>query len=151
MPKPIIGRYARIIMDDWFKRSFGTESRKRLLQLFLQELIPEHTIDNLTYTNTEHTNPFPGKRDVRIDVECTDADGTRFVVELQVAPQRFFYERAVFNSTFAIQQQKEKGEDEYDFPTVYFIGLMDFSLHEGTDRVDYRYMFRETSTGEVMT
>ena len=134
MPKPLIGRYARIIMDDWFKRSFGTESRKRLLQLFLQELIPEHTIDSLAYTNTEHTSPFPGKKDVRIDVECTDADGTRFVVELQVAPQRFFYERAVFNSTFAIQQQKDKGEDEYDFPTVYFIGLMDFSRHTPATR-----------------
>ena len=24
--KPIIGRYARIIMDHWFKRSFGTEN-----------------------------------------------------------------------------------------------------------------------------
>lgn len=151
MPKLIMGRYARIIMDDWFKRSFGTESRKRLLQLFLQELIPEHSIVNLTYTNTEHTNPFPGKKDVRIDVECTDTDGTRFVVELQVAPQQYFYERAVFNSTFAIQQQKEKGEDEYDFPTVYFIGLMDFSLHEGTDRVDFRYMLRERVTGELMT
>lgn len=151
MPKLIMGRYARIIMDDWFKRSFGTESRKRLLQLFLQELIPEHSIVDLTYTNTEHTNPFPGKKDVRIDVECTDTDGTRFVVELQVAPQRYFYERAVFNSTFAIQQQKEKGEDEYDFPTVYFIGLMDFSLHEGTDRVDFRYMLRERVTGKLMT
>ena len=146
-----MGRYARIIMDDWFKRSFGTESRKRLLQLFLQELIPEHRIVNLSYTNTEHTNPFPGKKDVRIDVECLDADGTRFVVELHVAPQRYFYERAIFNSTFAIQQQKEKGEDEYDFPTVYFIGLMDFSLHEGTDRVDFRYMLRESITGELMT
>jgi predicted transposase/invertase (TIGR01784 family) len=151
MSKPFIGRYARIIMDDWFKRAFGTESRKRLLQLFLQELIPEHHIVNLTYTNSEHINPFPGKKDVRIDVECSDEDGTRFIVEVQVAPQRFFYERALFNSTFAIQQQKDKGEDEYDFPSVYFIGLMDFTLHEGTERVDFRYALREALTGELMT
>lgn len=149
--KPIIGRYARILLDDWFKRSFGMENRKRLLLLFLQELIPEHQIVNLTYTNTEHINPFPGKKDVRIDVECTDQDGTRFVCEVQLAPQKHFYERAVLNSTFAIQQQKDKGEDDYDFPTVYFVGLMDFSLHQETDRVDYRYLLRETTTGEIMT
>lgn len=28
---------------------------------------------------------------------------------------------------------------------------MDFSLHEGTDRVDFRYMLRERVTGELMT
>ena len=146
-----IGRYARILMDDWFKRSFGTESRKRLLLLFLKELLPERTILDLTYTNTEHINPFPGKKDVRIDVECTDQDGARFIVEVQVADQQDFYERALFNATFAIQQQKDKGEREYDFPAVYFVGLMDFSHHKGEPRVDYRYMLREERSRELMT
>ena len=148
---PIIGRYARIIMDRWFKRAFGSESRKRLLLLFLQELIPEHRIVELTYANTEHTSPVEGKKDVRIDVECTDSDGTRFVVEVQVAEQQHFYERAVFNSTLAIQQQKGKGEEDYDFPTVYFVGLMDFSKHPGSGRVDYRFTIRERETNELMT
>ena len=149
--KPIIGRYARILLDDWFKRSFGQENSKRLLQLFLEALIPEHRIVELTYANTEHTNPSEGKKDVRIDVECTDADGTRFVVEVQVADQFHFYERAVFNSSFAILQQKAKGEPDYDFPTVYFIGIMDFSYHVGSDQVDFRYTIREKRTNELMT
>ena len=149
--KPIIGRYARILLDDWFKRSFGQENSKRLLQLFLEALIPEHRIVELTYANTEHTNPSEGKKDVRIDVECTDADGTRFVVEVQVADQFHFYERAVFNSSFAILQQKAKGELDYDFPTVYFIGIMDFSYHVGSDCVDFRYTIRENSSHELMT
>lgn len=151
MPKQPFGRYARIILDDWFKRSFGTENHKRLLQLFLQELIPEHAIVNLTFANTEHINPVQGKKDVRIDVECTDDDGTRFIVEVQVAQQNYFYERAVFNSSLAILQQKDKGEGDYDFPPVYFIGLMDFSYHKNSEKVDYRYMIREKMTGEVMT
>ena len=149
-----IGRYARIIMDDWFKRSFGNNSRKRLLQLFLQELLPERRIVQLEYTNTEYVNPFPGKKSVRIDVECTDADGTRFIVEMQVAPQESFYDRAVFYSTFAIQQQLVAGRKEegsYSFPPVYFIGLMDFSFHKDTDRVLYRYSLREEVSNELMT
>ena len=156
-----VGRYARIIMDDWFKRSFGTESRKRLLELFLRELIPEHDIVQLTYVSQEHINPFPGKKSVRIDVECTDRDGSRFVVEMQVAPQKSFYDRAVFYSTFAVQQQLAAGKedddglkkqsDSYDFATVYFIGLMDFSFHEGSDKVLYRYTIREQESNELMT
>ena len=89
--KPIIGRYARIIMDDWFKRTFGTEPNKGLLIMLLKELIPEHDIKDLTYVQQEHINPFPGKKDALIDVECVDTDGTRFIVEMQVARQRFFY------------------------------------------------------------
>ena len=84
-------------------------------------------------------------------MECTDADGTRFVVEVQVAEQFHFYERAVFNSSFAILQQKAKGELDYDFPTVYFIGIMDFSYHVGSDCVDFRYTIRENNSHELMT
>ena len=150
--KPIIGRYARIIMDDWFKRTFGTEPNKGLLIMLLKELIPEHDIKDLTYVQQEHINPFPGKKDALIDVECVDTDGTRFIVEMQVARQRFFYERSLFYSTFGIQQQVEKSSSmDYGFPPVYFVGFMDFSLHEGSDRVLYRYSLRENETGEVMT
>ena len=151
MANPTIGRYARIIMDDWFKRSFGVEGRERLLELFLKELIPERSIRKLTYVSQEHVNPFPENKSVRIDVECTDEDGTRFMVEMQVAPQHGFHDRAVFNSTFAIQQQLAKGVDDYSFPTVYFIGLMDYSFHKGSDQVLYRYNLREVSSNELMT
>ena len=145
-----IGRYANILLDYWFKRTFG-EEREKLMRLFLQELIPERKIVKLTYAPQEHVNPWPGQKDIRVDVECTDADGTRFVVEMQLAEQEFFYERAVFNSSFAIQEQMRKGADEYDFPTVYFIGITDFSIHKESSQVMYRYSIREDSTGEQMT
>ena len=145
------GRYARILLDYWFKRAFGMENRKRLLMLFLQEVIPEHRIASLTYAPQEHENPHPHMKGIRVDVECTDEDGTRFVVEMQLAEQDFFYERALFNSTFAIQEQMIEGQDTYDFPTVYFIGLMDFTVHEGSDQVLSRFDIRERTTHELMT
>ncbi len=39
----------------------------------------------------------------------------------------------------------------YDFPPVYFIVLLDFSLHENSDRVLFRYDLRERETQELMT
>jgi len=145
------GRYARILLDYWFKRAFGMENRKRLLMLFLQEVIPEHRIASLTYAPQEHENPHPHMKGIRVDVECTDEDGTRFVVEMQLAEQDFFYERALFNSTFAIQEQMIEGQDSYDFPTVYFIGLMDFTVHKGSNQVLSRFDIRERTTHELMT
>lgn len=145
------GRYARILLDYWFKRTFGTEGRQKLLKLFLQELIPDRKIADLKYAPQEHLNPFPDNKGIRVDVECTDVDGTRFVVEMQLAHQDFFYERALFNSSFAIQEQMKTGEGSYDFPAVYFIGILDFSIHEDTDKVCFRYEILDVDTHDRMT
>ena len=145
------GRYARILQDYWFKRSFGSERWKRLIVLFLQEVIPERKIEELTFVSQEHLNPSKDKKGIRIDVECVDKDRTRFVVEMQLAEQHYFYQRAVFNSTFAIQKQLDRGSRKYHFNPVYFIGVLNFSLHQGTDRVLFRYDLRERETHELMT
>ena len=146
-----LGRYANILLDYWFKRTFGEESSKRLLQLTLQEIIPERTITNLILAPQEHQTPIPGRKSIRVDVECTDETGARFVVEMQLEGQDGFYERAVFNSTFAVQEQMSRGETDYLFPNVYFIGILDFTMHPGSDRVRYCYRLREDISKEVMT
>ena len=55
------------------------DANMRLLTLLLQELIPERSIADIHYAPQEHTNPDPGKRGIRVDVEVTDADGSRFL------------------------------------------------------------------------
>ena len=110
------GVYANILLDDWFKRTFEElPSSKRLLTLLLQELIPERQIVDIKYAPQEHTNPNPDKRGIRVDVEATDANDTRFLVEMQREPQDFFYERAVYNASHCVIRQLEKGDEEYEF------------------------------------
>lgn len=99
----------------------------------------DRRIASLSYAPQESTNQNPGKKSVRVDVECYDEDGRRFVVEVQRAEQHSFYDRAVFNSTFAIQRQLKEGGKDYHFPQVYFIGIMRFSLHEKESRFLYSY------------
>ena len=147
-----IGPYADILLDDWFKRSFKEYGNaKRLMQLFLEALIPERKITELEYASEESTNQNPDKKGVRVDVECTDENGERFVVEVQRAPQTDFFDRAVFDSTFSIQRQLNEGSDYYGFKAVYFIGIMRFSLHHGDKRFLYNYSLREDSSGQLMT
>ena len=144
--------FADVLMDDWFKRTFEEYGEaKRLMQLFLEAIIPERKIVSLSYAPQESTNQNPGKKGVRVDVECYDQNGQRFVVEVQRATQNSFYDRAVFNSTFAIQRQIDTGQKSYRFPPVYFIGIMRFSLHKDDGRFLYRYSLTEDTSGEKMT
>ena len=133
--QPTIGRYANILLDRWFKRTFGWAPAKRLMQLFLQELIPERQIKTISYGPQEHINPIDLGKDIRLDVDCYDADGKHFIVEVQVAEQDTFYERAVFNSSFIIQEQVSRGRTDWDFAPIYFIGIINFSIHKGSDQV----------------
>ena len=146
------GVYANILLDYWFKRSFSElPFSERLLMLFLQEVIPERRIASIKYAPQEHTNPNPDKHGIRVDVEATDEDGTRFLVEMQREPQDFFYERALYHASHCIIRQMDEGEDEYNFAPVYFIGVVDFALHGDPGRVLYRYSLYEDTDKEKMT
>lgn len=67
-------RYANILLDYWFKRTFGRDISKRLMILVLREIIPEIDIQDITYTNKEHPNPFPDDHGGVFDIECKSSD-----------------------------------------------------------------------------
>lgn len=146
-----VGKYADVLSDRWFKRIFGWAPAKRLMQLFLSELIPERDIADISFGPQEHINPIDEGKDIRLDVQCTDSNGDLFLVEVQVADQKSFYDRAVFNSSMVIQEQLPPGSTVWDFGPIYFIGIMNFSRHVGSDQVLFRYALRENTSGELMT
>ena len=146
-----IGRYVNVLKDRWFKRTFGWAPAKRLMQLFLQEMIPERTITEISFGPQEHINPIEQGKDIRLDVDCTDTNDNHFIVEVQLSEQSTFYERAVFNSSFVIQEQLPQGSTDWNFSPIYFIGIVNFSIHKDSDQVLYRYRLREVESGEQMT
>lgn len=146
-----IGRYANVLKDRWFKRTFGWTNAKRLMQLLLQQLIPERDISDVSFGPQEHINPILLGKDIRVDVQCHDAKDNLFIVEVQLSEQSTFYERAVFNSSFVIQEQLPTGRTDWGFAPIYFIGIVNFSIHKGSNQVLFRYRLREIESGEQMT
>ena len=88
--------------------------------------------------------------DIRHDILVTRRNYL-FVVEVQREAQHFFYDRAVFNSTFSVQRQILKGSDNYRFEPVYFIGIMRFVIEEDDDRFLHRFSLTDDETGKQMT
>ena len=102
-----VSRYVNILMDKWFKKIFGAERNREALVGILRELLPERSIVSIQYGRKpmRKNSPFRDCHDAYFDVECTDSSGARFIVEMQVAEQRHFHERALFYATFPIQEQ----------------------------------------------
>ena len=146
----ILSRYASVLLDSTFKRTFGTD--KELLILFLEEVLPGRKIRDITYTNTVNTNHDSALHDSVFDVECVDADtGERFTVELQLDDQEFFYDRALFYASLMIEKQLPKGRAAYEYPPVYVISLQNFRTHNPDKGFVFRFSLHEDSSNEKMT
>lgn len=123
--------YINPLTDFGFKKLFGEESNKDLLISLLNTLLPErHQIADLQYTKNEYQGVGALDRRAIFDLNCVSTTGERFIIELQKAKQRYFKDRSVYYSTFAIQEQAKQGDWDYKLSTVYTITILDFLIDE---------------------
>lgn len=123
-------RYINPLTDFGFKKLFGSEPNKDLLIDFLNEILPERKIADLTYASNEHFGHSETDRKAIFDLYCTGDNGERFIVEMQKAKQNYFKDRSVFYASFPIQEQAKKGDWNFRLDPVYSVGILDFVFDE---------------------
>ena len=132
-------RYVDPMTDKGFKLLFGTEGNEELLTNLLNSIIPGSRIMNLSYSNSEHLGLTEDDDKAIFDVYCEDEDGVRFLLEMQNWSQHYFNKRAVYYSTYAIQDQaaKEKRHQQktlgkrnwdYNYAPVYVVCFLSFDM-----------------------
>jgi predicted transposase/invertase (TIGR01784 family) len=146
IPGTAMSRYINFYTDFAFKKFFGTEANKEFLISFLNALLElngEKEIADLTYLNTEQLGFSNNERRAVYDVYCTTKEGERFIVEMQKAKQENFRDRALYYSSFAIQDQGQKGTKnntvywDYKLSPVYVVGILDFAMDDSPEKVDH--------------
>ena len=147
-------RFVDPFTDFGFKKLFGEEPNKELLQDFLNELLVdrEGQIVELTYLKNEQLDSSPDDRKAFFDLYCKNEHGERFIVELQKVKQRHFKDRTIYYSTFPIREQATRAEWDYALKAVYLIAILDFEFTEHRqDRQKYRHdiQLMDTQTHQV--
>nr|MBS0036657.1 Rpn family recombination-promoting nuclease/putative transposase [Saprospiraceae bacterium] len=101
--------------DFGFKKLFGEEASKDILLDFLNAVLEDDVglIEYLEFSKNEHLGPSELDRNVVFDIYCRTASGERIIIEMQKFFQTYFKERSLYYSSFAIQEQAEKGK--WDF------------------------------------
>ncbi len=131
-------RYVNPYTDFGFKKLFGEEANKDLLKDFLNELLPtEHKIVTLNFKNTEQWGAVAVERKAIFDIHCENANGERFIIEMQKAKIKFLKDRAMFYTTFPIREQAEKGEWDFKLNPIYCVALLDFKYDENRKKKDF--------------
>ena len=134
-------KYINPFTDFGFKKIFGEEANKDLLIDFLNELIQDKApILQLSFLKNEQLGSAPTDRKAVFDLYCQNERGEKFIVELQKARQKFFKDRSLYYSTFAIQEQAKVGDWDFRLQVVYSISIMDFVFDEQqTHRQKFRH------------
>lgn len=146
-------RYINPFTDFGFKKIFGEESNKDLLIDFLNELLTERgRITEISYLKNENLGGNTADRNAIFDLYCRNEKGERFIVELQKAKQKYFKDRSLYYSTFAIQEQADKGERDFQLQGVYTISIMDFRFSDNPiyqDKIRHDVQLLDRDTKEV--
>lgn len=125
--------YIDPFVDFSFKRLFSSEESKPILIGLLNHLFKGRKfITEIEYGKNEFPGEIAGEGGAIFDVHCTDADGSRFIIEIQRGYQKNFKERALYYTSRAISEQAPKGDRKdwaYNLTEVYLIAFLeDFTL-----------------------
>lgn len=123
-------KYINLFTDFGFKKIFAEEASKPLLIDFLNSLLPETRIVELTFKDKEKLGLTNDDRKAVYDIYCENDKGEKIIVELQKAKQNYFKDRTIYYSSFPIQEQAEKGGWSYQLKAVFCIGILDFKFDE---------------------
>lgn len=123
-------KYINPLTDFGFKKLFGTEQNKDLLIDFLNELLPDRKIKDLSYSTNEHFGKYEIDRKAIFDIYCVGENDECFIVEMQKAKQNYFKDRSLFYASFPIQEQALRGDWDYRLEPVFSIGILDFEFDE---------------------
>ena len=154
-------RYIDPMVDFGFKKIFKESGKKHLLIRPLNAIFGLDIAD-LEIGESEQLGDTPEDRRACFDLFCTASDGKKFIVEVQLARQEFFLQRALYYSTFPIARAARRGGRDgawdFDFPHVFFLGLLNFDfrrLHGQADADPRQFIhcfsLRDDQTGIRMT
>ena len=157
--------FADLRSDFMFKRAFG---QKNILISFLNSILKTDRITDVEYRNVEMLGLTKQDRKVFYDIYCHTSDNRDFVVEMQHNPQKYFRDRALYYSTYTIQNQHDAAKKafkrklknitkpfvwDYKLYPVYVISILDYAMeHVGDwprDKFISHYLVKEEVMNEV--
>ena len=168
--------YAELLNDFMFKRIFGSEENKDVLIAFLNVMLDDLDIVDVTFIPTEHLGGTEHDRKAVFDISCRCSDSRTFIIEIQRGYQKYFRDRALFYTSYPIneqgriakgnhdklnQERRNQGLEEepfdwdYKLNPVIVVGILNFAIKHEDDwpegRFHSSYRIREDLTHEPMT
>lgn len=137
-----MNKFLNPFSDYGFKAIFGSEVSKDLIISFLNGVLHNEVIINITFRNVEMLGMKHDQRRAVFDIFCENEKGEFFIVEMQKARQKYFSDRILYYASFAIQQQttiarerlehlseaERKRNWDYNINKVYIVCILNYVM-----------------------
>ena len=125
-----IGKFLSPKNDLAFKRIFGTEKNKDILIHFLNDIFGRTTnpIESVAFLKTSQDPEIAAQRVSIVDIMCEDLENNKFIVEMQVADEKGFEQRAQYYAAKTYIEQRKKDQEYFDLKEVTFLAIMNFTI-----------------------
>ena len=133
----MFSRYLSPKNDLSFRKIFGDEKHKGIPIDFLNALLrleDEDRIVDLEFLNPNQLPEISSRKVSQVDVMVRDEKGVRYIVEMQVAKNEGFQERAQYYASKTYCAQFGKGGQYSQLKKVVFLAILDYTLFPEKDR-----------------
>lgn len=159
--------FVNLTYDHGFKIVFGTEGKSEKLLMTMLNSVLGMKIAHLDYLPTERLGLTAEESESFFDVYCTDCNGRRFLLEMQMWSQHFFHKRAAYYCSLSVQDQvrrEKKYQKEkcgrknwnYYFQPVFVVSFLNFpnnivdAKEDGGNPYISHYVYRTKDTGKEL-
>jgi predicted transposase/invertase (TIGR01784 family) len=118
--------------DVAFKKIFGSEEHKQITISFLNSMLnytKERSIKDVQFLNTEqHPLILREKKENILDILCTDQQGHKYIVEMQVEQVKEFGKRMVYYGAKTYALQLGRSAPYHQLKPVIVIAILNFVM-----------------------
>lgn len=114
-----------------FKKIFGNSKHKNILISFLNSVLDfkgGKEIVDVELANPYQVPKIPELKETILDIQATNKNGEKFIVEMQRKDLGNFTKRSLYYTSKAYVEQLPKGNDYTSLKKVYFIGIVNFEI-----------------------
>ena len=147
-------KFIDLKIDFAFKFVFGTQGKEDLLLNLIDSILPDKHIVSVALGPQEQMPDNPEKRRSIYDIHCTTESGTHITVEMQYAKQSDFNNRMVYYSSYTLRNSLKRGDEGFEYPELYVIGILDFLLpgvKENPEVVNHYSVRNDRDDGIMLT
>lgn len=131
--------------DYAFKKIFASENSKDILISFLNALVynQQSIIQDLEIIDPYNQSPVVSAKDSFLDVIAILDNGTKVIIEMQVANTPAFGKRVVYNVAKTYGNQLRIAEKYVGLRPVISLTITNFIIFENTPKIITKFIFKE--------
>lgn len=145
----MLNKYLDPKNDVAFRKIFGTEKNKDILIHFLNDMAmfkENPCIVDISFLKTIQDPEIAAKKTSVVDILCKDSKGRQYIVEMQVAHEKGFAQRAQYYAAKAYINQADVGHKYHNLREVVFLAITQFKMfpHRKHFKSDHIILEKET-------